>query len=138
MNIKRIVLGLVVLGVLSMGAVTLAQGVVDPLNEGDMRSPIQNFGETKNIFITIVQWVYTLFFIVALLFILIAAYNFIIGGSDEEKIKLAKNQLKYAVIAIVIALVASSISLVVRNFLEDAGGGGTAPSPSPTVSGIWT
>jgi len=122
----------IILGLVCVSGTVMAQGLIDPLNQGDMQSPIQNVEDGKNIFITVVQWVYTIFFIVAVLFILIAAYNFIIGGADEDKIKLAKNQIKYAVIAIVIALIASSLSLVVKNFLESPGGGGGATTPTPT------
>ncbi len=123
----------IILGFICMSGTVMAQGIIDPLNQGDMQSPIQSVDDGKNVFITIVQWVYTIFFIVAVLFILIAAYNFIVGGSDEKKIELAKNQIKYAVIAIVIALIASSLSLVVKNFLESSGGGGggtTTPTPT--------
>ncbi len=122
----------IVLGFVCLSGTVMAEGIIDPLNKGDMQSPIQSVEDGTNVFITIVQWVYTIFFIVAVLFILIAAYNFIVGGADEEKIKLAKKQIKYAVIAIVIALIASSLSLVVKNFLESSGSGGTTTTPPPT------
>lgn len=128
---KKIFIG-VLLGFICMSGVAMAQGIIDPLNQGDMQSPIQSVDDGTNLFITIVQWVYTIFFIVAVLFILIAAYNFIIGGSDEDKVKLAKNQIKYAVIAIVVALIASSLSLIVKNFLESPGGSGGTTTPNPT------
>jgi len=55
-------------------------------------------------------------------FILLAAYNFVWGGSDEKRLVTAKSQLKYAVIAIVVALMASGISIIIDNFLLEGTG----------------
>jgi hypothetical protein len=55
------------------------------------------------------------------LFILFAAYNFVQGGANPEKVKVAKTQLKYAVIAIVVALVASGASWIIAQFLASGG-----------------
>ncbi|HPW34502.1 MAG TPA: pilin [Candidatus Paceibacterota bacterium] len=71
-----------------------------------------------DILANIVKWLYTIFFIVAVLFILIAAYNFMQGGSNPKAVETAKSQLKYAVIAIVVALVASGVSLMIELFLS--------------------
>jgi ATP/ADP translocase len=95
---------------------------IAPFNEGNTKSPIKNVEEIKDIFINIVKWVYTIFYIVAVLFILIAAYNFLLGGSDESKIKTAKAQLKYAVIAIAIALISTGVATIANNFLKDNSG----------------
>ena len=106
-------------------------GVIDPFNKGDMTSPVQSAGGALGIVITAIQWLYTIFFIAAVFFILVAAYNFLMGGSQEKKIALAKNQLKYAAVAIVIALIASGISLVISNFLKNPAD--TGPQPSTSV-----
>ncbi len=71
------------------------------------------------IFITIVQWVYTIFFIVAVFFFLLAAYNFVLGGSDEKRIETAKNQLKWGVVGIVVALLSVGVSYAVDTFLRN-------------------
>ena len=94
---------------------------IAPFNTGATQSPIQSATGAVNLFVTIVQWVYTIFYIVAVLFILVAAYNFIQGGSSPEKVKIAKAQLQYAVIAIVVALIASGVSLVLQRFLQNQG-----------------
>jgi multisubunit Na+/H+ antiporter MnhF subunit len=70
------------------------------------------------IFVTIVQWVYTIFFIVAVLFFLLAAYNFILGGTNEDRIKTAKNQLRWGVVAIVVALLSMGVTYAVATFLQ--------------------
>ena len=80
-------------------------------------SSVNSFLDVQLIFYRILKWIYTAFFLVAIIFILLAAYNFLLGGRDEKKIAIAKNQLKYAIIAIVVALVAGGIHLIVAGFL---------------------
>ena len=84
-------------------------------------SPVKDVTTIQQIFINIIGWIYTVFFAVAVLFILLAAYNFVTSSGSEDKVSLAKNQLKYAVIAIVVALVASGVSVVVERFLWSRG-----------------
>ena len=98
--------------------------IIAPLNTGNTESPVDSTGQLYNILITVVKWVYTVFFILAVLFILFAAYGFVTSKGDEDKVKNAKNQLKYAVIAIAIALVSSGASLLIKNFLENPSGSG--------------
>jgi hypothetical protein len=84
-------------------------------------SPVKDVTTIQQIFINIIGWIYTVFFAVAVLFILVAAYNFVTSSGSEDKVSLAKNQLKYAVIAIVVALVASGVSVVIERFLWSRG-----------------
>ena len=69
----------------------------------------------------VVRWVYIIFFIVAVMFILFAAFNYLTAGGDAEKITTAKNQLIYAAIAIVVALLAVGFEVIIRNFLSSPG-----------------
>ena len=76
---------------------------------------------SENVIYSIVSYVYMAFGAAAIFFILLAAYNFLIGGQDEKKLATAKTQLKYAVIAIVIALISGGASLIINSFLLKAG-----------------
>jgi hypothetical protein len=49
---------------------------------------------------------------------LFAAYNFIVGGSNEERIKVAKKQLMYGVVAIVVALLSMEVVYAIDMFLR--------------------
>jgi hypothetical protein len=86
-----------------------------------------------DIIAVIVTYTYELFFIVAVLFILVAAFYFLTASEDTEKIKKARTMIMYAVIAIVVALLAVGASLIIRNFLSGGngimGGGGFTPIP---------
>lgn len=93
---------------------------ISPFNSGSTKSPIQNVDEVfgpSGLFVTAVKWVYTIFFIVAVLFMLLAAYDFLRGGSNPERIKIGKARMKYAIIAIVIALIASGIRFIIVDIL---------------------
>ena len=99
-------------------------------NQGQMVAPLANDSQMGTppaltsvsgitlIFVAVVRWVYGLFFIVAVLFFLFAAYNFMLGGSDEKKLATAKNQLKYGVIAVVVAVMAQGIIYIVIAFVS--------------------
>jgi heme/copper-type cytochrome/quinol oxidase subunit 2 len=72
----------------------------------------------------VAKWIYIIFFIIAIMFILFAAFNYLSGGGDAEKAKTAHNQIKYAVIAIAVALLAVGLEIIVKNFLQSGGGNG--------------
>lgn len=114
---------------LAITALTLpvyASSVVDYQNNqisplaDELNAPIRSYTDIETIIKSVISWLYTIFFILAVFFILLAAYNYLLGGSDEKKVSLAKQQLKYAVIAIVVALVASGAALIVSTFIDAA------------------
>lgn len=67
---------------------------------------------------SVVKWVYVIFFIIAVLFILMAAFTYLTAGGDAEKVKSAHNQIIYAAVAIVVALIAVSVDTMVSTFLS--------------------
>ena len=72
------------------------------------------------------RWIYILFFIIAVVFIIFAAFTYLTAAGDEEKVKKAKNMIIYAAIAIVVALLAVAFETIIANFLTT-----TAPTPGP-------
>jgi len=100
-------------------AISLAQGsnYIAPLNQGNTAAP-QNLttkSGVETLIKAVVRWVYTIFFVVAVLFILLAAYNFLTGGGNDAKLKLAKAQIRYAVIAIIVALLSTGAAAIVNS-----------------------
>ena len=87
-------------------------------------APVQDVSRIVRILAAIVKWIYIIFFIIAVMFILFAAFNYLTGGDEPEKIKTVYKQLTYAAIAIAIALLAISFQLIIKNFLITSGGGG--------------
>lgn len=59
----------------------------------------------------------TLFWIAVVFFILVAAFKYLTSGGDPGKTGDANKMLMYAVVAIVVALVATSLPYLVRSLL---------------------
>jgi uncharacterized membrane protein len=110
-------------GLMALLAVT-GMASVYAIGPGEIPGPIVNtVGPTSvtgwvDVLITVVRWVYTIIFIVAVLFILLAAFNFITSKGDAVKTATAKNQLLYAVIGIAVALLSYGIITLVRTSLQ--------------------
>lgn len=90
------------------------------------KPPVEDVPGLINAIAGIVKWVYTIFFIVAVMFILIAAFNYLTAGGQPEKIKSAHTQLIYAAIAVAIALLAVGATAIIKDVLK--GGGSAAPA----------
>lgn len=112
----------VVLAIPFFSQVVFAQGaesitVPDPSLNLETPGP-KNPEDIKNLLITVVQWFYTIIFIVAVLFILLSAFSFITSKGDAIKVASAKRQLLYAVIGIVVALISYTIIELVKNTIQ--------------------
>ncbi len=76
-------------------------------------------GGVVDILRNVVRWIYIIFFILAVMFILFAAFNYLTAGGEAEKVNTAKNQLIYAIVAIVVALLAVGFETIIRNFISN-------------------
>jgi fumarate reductase subunit D len=121
----------------------LKEGVVPGVGSFGIDEPVgvEEPGQLLNILAGTVKWVYTVFFIVAVIFILFAAFNYLSGGDNPEKLKTARNQIIYAVIAIAVALLAVGASAIVREFLKNGAVGNAVPQTpikySPEEMEAW-
>ncbi len=62
----------------------------------------------------VIGWIYTFFFVIAIILILFAAFTYLTSSGDPEKVTKAKNQLIYAAVAVAVALLAYSFTAIVR------------------------
>ena len=108
---KKIITGLLLLPFLST-----AQGVIPAPNVPV--TGVRSLDDLSRIFVTLVNWVTGLFFVTAILFLFYAAYLYLGAAGDPEKLKKAKDQLIYSVIAITVALLAGSVRFIVENILR--------------------
>lgn len=97
------------------GAQTLTQ-TAEQLAEG---SPISSPEQILRVLEKIVRWTYTIFFIVAIFFILVAAFNFLTAQGETEKVKSARNQILWASIAIAIALISVAAAQIIQSFISN-------------------
>ena len=80
--------------------------------------PINSIQGIFTILRKIVQYVYIAFFFFGILFILLAAYNFLFARGEPEKIKSARTQILWAVVAIVIALISVGAAQIIQSFIN--------------------
>ncbi|MEK7212779.1 MAG: hypothetical protein AAB686_03815 [Patescibacteria group bacterium] len=65
----------------------------------------------------ILQWLATLFWILAAVFVFYAGFLYLTAGGDAEKVKKANHQLLYAIIAIIVGLMAYGLPKLVETVL---------------------
>ncbi|MDP2664514.1 MAG: hypothetical protein Q8O97_00890 [bacterium] len=65
----------------------------------------------------VASWVFAIFAAVSIVFIVMGAFEFVMAQGDPAKITKARMSLIYAVIGIVLALVAMGVPLVIRNIV---------------------
>ena len=116
-NLKSaITAGLIVSNILVLGFAGLASASNANLNINTVGPT--TFTGVVDLLRVIVRWVYIIFFIIAVLMILWAAFTYLMAGGDEGKVGEAKNRLIYAVIALVVAFLAVGFETIVGTFLQ--------------------
>lgn len=81
------------------------------------KEPVSSFDDIINLFDKAAKWMYTIFFIVAVMYILFAAYTYLSAGDNSENVKKATKMIKNAIIAIIIALLSGGAALIINSFL---------------------
>lgn len=66
---------------------------------------------------TITNWVFAIFLAISIIYIVIAAFQFVTGGGKPEEMNSARQKLIYAAIGIAIALLAKALPIVIRNIV---------------------
>lgn len=65
---------------------------------------------------TAINWAFTILIIIAIVFVLIAAFKYLTAAGDPEKVKSASHTLVYAAVAVAVGILAKGIPLIVGNF----------------------
>jgi hypothetical protein len=71
---------------------------------------------------TVLNYVFTALIILAILFVLIAAFKYLTAGGDPEKVKAASKTLIFAAVAVAVGILAQAIPIIVGNFIGAGGG----------------
>ena len=77
-----------------------------------------DFTRLLNVINTLIDYLFTILLVLAVVFILIAAFRYLTAGGDEEKVAKAHQILIYAVVAIAVALLAQGIVFTVRQLIQ--------------------
>lgn len=88
------------------------------------------FNDVLRILNVLVTWIFTIFLITSVVFVIFAAFRFLVHGADPAEIKKATHMLVYAAIAMAVALSSLGARSLVENVLGVTGSAGT-----PTAGG---
>jgi len=113
-KITAVVLGVSLLSIMVNVAVGQIQSNIPGVQNV---TGITTVGGLVDIVRGVVRWVYIIFFILAVLFILFAAFTYLTAGGEAEAINKAKTQLIYAAVAIAVALLAVGFQQIIQTFL---------------------
>lgn len=99
--------------------------VTSPVSAGGTASvPQANITSLQSILndlCVVFAWMFYFLIVVAVIFVIFAAFKYLTAGGDPEKVKGAGSTLLYAAVAIGVALLAKAIPLVIGSFLGASG-----------------
>lgn len=108
---KKLALKLGAAAVAFAPSLALAQSQSPPTGIVDTGSDLENLLDTVR------DWFFTVFVVLSVVFLIWSAFLFLTAAGNETKHAKAKNALIYAIIAIVIALVAGSLPSLLASIL---------------------
>lgn len=113
---KRILLIPVLMSLLLSPAIVLANDN-DNANGAEAWPAIESPQDLIKILDTVARWLMTIVFIVAAIFIVVAAYRFVTSGGDPMQVTSARQAILYALIGVAVALLAWGIVQVVKSII---------------------
>ena len=87
-------------------------------------APVTSLNAVAQSLCNITNWLFYFVIILAVIFIILAAFKYLTAAGDPDKVKSASHMLLYAVIAIIVGIVAKAVPGLVGSFM----GTGTAVS----------
>lgn len=75
-----------------------------------------SLGGVAKLICTAAAWAFFFLIILAVVFVLIAAFKYLTASGDPEKVKGASHMLIYAVVAVAVGILARGLPLVVGSF----------------------
>lgn len=118
MKINKILTGLFLGAVLGATLLVPFLAQAQPGTYGNVTGGPTTASDLVGLIKKITVWIAAIFFLVAVAFIIISAFDYLTAGGDEEKISSAKKKLVYAIVGIVIAALAFFIPRIVLDILD--------------------
>lgn len=117
MKIKQLKSAILLISLISLPTLALAINQAAAQQTPSPVTSITSVNDIFNIADKIANWIFAFFFVIAIVFIIMAAFTYLGSAGDPEKVKTASNQLIYAAVGIAVALIAKSLVWIVRNLL---------------------
>jgi predicted ferric reductase len=81
---------------------------------------LNNVGAVQTTLCSVINWMFYLFIILAVIMVLVAAFKYLTASGDPEKVKSASHTLLYAAVAVLVAIIAKAFPSLIGSFI---GGG---------------
>lgn len=65
----------------------------------------------------ITDWIFVILVVSAIIFIVLAGFQFVTGGGDPQQVAQARNKLIYAAVGILVALLAKGLPIALTNII---------------------
>ncbi|MDP3052777.1 MAG: hypothetical protein Q8N22_02375 [bacterium] len=111
MKIKQLKSAILLISLIGLPTLVLAQGIQTA------PTPITHIEDILRILNTVINWIFTILLLLAVIFIMMAAFSYLGSAGDPEKTKSAANQLIYAAVAIGVGLIAKGVEFIVRQLI---------------------
>jgi heme/copper-type cytochrome/quinol oxidase subunit 2 len=95
--------------------VALAQVPAPPVSAPN--SGINSSGAITSTLCTVINWLFYLLIVLAVIMVLVAAFKYLTAAGDPEKVKSASHTLLYAAVAIVVAIIAKAFPSLIGSFI---------------------
>ena len=118
-KIAKLSLVVSTIGLLLLGNVAIGQVVAQI--PGIQQTGPTTVGGLVDVLKGVIRWIYIIFFVIAVMFIIFAAFSYLTAGGDPEQVSKAKSRIIYAAVAIAVALLAVGFEVIIRNFLVSPG-----------------
>jgi len=119
-TLRKFALDLVV-PVVSLAAPLLAAAQVPPSPITAPEAGINSIGAVGSSLCTITNWLFYFLILLAVIFIIVAAFKYLTAAGDPEKVKAASHALLYAAIAIVVGILAKAVPSLVGSIIGQGG-----------------
>ena len=109
--------------ILAVAASALLPLTAGAVNVQQLPQGVRSFEGFLNIFDTLITWIFTILLVLSVIFIILAAFQYLTAGGEEEKIKQAHKKIIMAIVAIAVAFLAQGVSFVVAQLLNSGNAG---------------
>jgi len=93
-----------------------------PISTSDIPTGISTEPDASNVVLTVSQWIINILGGISILVIIYGGFRYVTAAGNEKKVEKAKEIIKYAVIGLVLVLLAFTIASTVNNVLQGSSG----------------
>lgn len=121
------VIAVLLASIASLPTYALSLSLQDGANSAKGTDQVTNIFGTTGVFNTITNILLFLVGAISVLMIIIGGFRYVVSGGNATSVSAAKNTILYAVIGIIVAILAYAvINFVISSFMPGGGGGGFA------------